>query len=365
MDKAKIAAFGERLKIGGVQMSRMVSEKVKDLLQAPTPESKIVEEATSETMEEPNWGLNMRIFTMINNEEYSGQEIVKAIKKRLSHKSVLTQRFSLELLEACTMNCEKVFSEVASERVLDEMVKLIDNPQTDHNNRNRAMELIRAWGESEDLAYLPVFNQTYMSLMNRGVPLRVEDTSLFPGQQTLESYIDEQPMSAPETYPVPPMGAQSADQFDFAFGDLSPEEKKEVLEVTRNSLDLLSSMQSSESEFKPVKDDLTMSILGKLKESQPALQKIIQSTTDDEGMLFEALNLNDQLQQIIAKYEEPETTDTTRTEEPLLEASVTQATTESKPDNTKTETTSSGDPPKLDAVESTSDSKTRDDAKLN
>lgn len=60
------------------------------------------------------------------------------------------------------MNCEKVFSEVASEKLLDEMVKMIENPQADHSNKTKAMNLIKAWGESEELAYLPVFHQTYM-----------------------------------------------------------------------------------------------------------------------------------------------------------------------------------------------------------
>lgn len=162
MDKLKLAQLGERLKTGGAQMGRIVSGKVKEILQTPTPESKIVDEATLETLEEPNWGMNLRIFALINSGEFSGTEIVKAIKKKISGKSVVSQRLSLDLLEACTMNCEKVFSEVASEKVLDEMVKMIDNPMTDHSNRERAMQLIRAWGESEDLAYLPVFHQTYM-----------------------------------------------------------------------------------------------------------------------------------------------------------------------------------------------------------
>ncbi|KAK3193539.1 hypothetical protein Dsin_024849 [Dipteronia sinensis] len=46
----------------------------------------------------------------------------------------------------------------------------------------------------------------------------------------------------------------------------------------------------------------------KCKESQPVIQRIIESTADDEGMLFEALNLNDELQQVISKYEELEIT---------------------------------------------------------
>lgn len=162
MDKIKLAQLGERIKTGGAQMGRIVSGKMKEILQAPTPESKMVDEATLETLEEPNWSLNLRICALINSEEFRGSEIVRTIKKKISGKSVVSQRLSLDLLEACTMNCEKVFSEVASEKVLEEMVKMIENPETDQENRNRALQLIRAWGESEDVAYLPVFRQTYM-----------------------------------------------------------------------------------------------------------------------------------------------------------------------------------------------------------
>lgn len=51
---------------------------------------------------------------------------------------------------------------MASEKVLDQRVKMLENPQTHLGNRKRGLDLIRAWGQSEDLAYLPVFHQTYM-----------------------------------------------------------------------------------------------------------------------------------------------------------------------------------------------------------
>lgn len=163
MDKLNLAQLGERLKNQGAQMGRMVTGKVKEILQTPTPESKLVDEATSETLEEmgPNWGLNLRICKLINAEEISGTEIVRAIKKKISsgtgsnnNGAVVSQRLSLDLLETCAMNCEKVFSEVASEKVLDEMVKMIENPQTHLGNRKRGLDLIRAWGFG--------FHQTYM-----------------------------------------------------------------------------------------------------------------------------------------------------------------------------------------------------------
>ncbi|KAE8730622.1 hypothetical protein F3Y22_tig00002919pilonHSYRG00270 [Hibiscus syriacus] len=306
MDKMKLAQWGEKLKTGGAQMSRMVSGKMKEILQGPTPESKMVDEATLETLEEPNWGMNMRVCSMINSEQFDGAEIVRAVKKKISGKNAVSQRLSLDLLEACTVNCEKVASEVASEKVLEEMVKMIENPQTHPGNRNRALQLIRAWGQSEDLAYLPVFHQTYMSLKERSTPLPVDaDDGNAPLYQTLESYMGE-PFPPPENYPVNNTGLQGND-FAYNYGSLSVEQKKELFEVTRNSLEVLSSIFSTGTEPKPPKDELTESMLEKCKQSQLAIQMIIESTTDDDGILFEALNLNDELQQVISKFEGLET----------------------------------------------------------
>lgn len=44
----------------------------------------------------------------------------------------------------------------------------------------------------------------------------------------------------------------------------------------------------------------------KCKQSLPVVQRVAETTTDDEVMLFEALHLNEELQQIISKYEEME-----------------------------------------------------------
>lgn len=136
---------------------------MKEILQTPTPESKIVDEATAESLLEPNWGLNLRICAMIGRGEYDCAEIVRAIKKKLViGKNSAAQGLSLELLETCTSNCEKVLSAVASEKLLEDIVKLIDDPRMEQEIRVRAMQLIRAWGETEDLDYLPVFRQTYI-----------------------------------------------------------------------------------------------------------------------------------------------------------------------------------------------------------
>ncbi|KAL4592216.1 hypothetical protein LXL04_005203 [Taraxacum kok-saghyz] len=68
-------------------------------------------------MEEPNWGLNLRICAMINSEEFNGTEIVKAIKKKIgSGKSAISQRLSLDLLETFKMGTYSVVMVVCAHR---------------------------------------------------------------------------------------------------------------------------------------------------------------------------------------------------------------------------------------------------------
>ncbi|XP_071738162.1 TOM1-like protein 2 [Rutidosis leptorrhynchoides] len=311
LDKFKLASssFGERLMTNSVQMSRIVSTKMKEMLQSPSPESKIVDEATLQTLEEPNWGLNLRICAMINNDQFNGTEIVKAIKKKIgvnNNKNIVGQRLSLDLLETCCSNCDKVFSEVASEKVLDDMVEMINDVRTDDRNRMKAVRLIRAWGESDELMYLPVFRQTHLNLKAKGIPNTRHTGNSSPMHQTTESMVYEQPMTTSDRYPLPDLDLLGIedDASTYTYVRQSVEQKKELLLVGRNSVDLLSSIIDSGMDPIPINDELTVSILDKCKESLPVVQRIAETTTDDDVLLFEALNLHDELEQIISRCEE-------------------------------------------------------------
>lgn len=72
-----------------------------------------------------------------------------------------------------------------------------------------------------------------------------------PEQYTLESYIgNEQMTSPPGQYPIPNANDPTT---HYSFGSLSLEDNKEFLVVTRNSLDLLSSILDSGAEPELVK----------------------------------------------------------------------------------------------------------------
>ncbi|KAJ4721048.1 TOM1-like protein 2 [Melia azedarach] len=299
----KVSAFGERLKIGGAEVSRKMSEsmsqmsfKMKELFQGPNPAEKLVEDATSEALDEPDWAMNLDLCDMINTEKISSVDLIRGIKKRIMLKSPRVQYLALVLLETVVKNCEKAFSEVAAERVLDEMVKLIDDPQTVVNNRNKALMLIEAWGEStSELRYLPVYEETYKSLRSRGIR--------FPGRDN-ESLAPI--FTPPRSVSAPEVDASLAQhiQHDIPVESFTEEQTKEAFDVARNSIELLTTVLSSSPEQDVLKDDLTTTLAQQCRQSQYSVQRIIETAGDNEALLFEALNVNDEIQKVLSRYEE-------------------------------------------------------------
>ncbi|KGN61050.1 TOM1-like protein 1 [Cucumis sativus] len=299
----KVNALGERLKISGTEMSRKMSAgvssmsfKMKELFQGPNQGDKLAEDATAETLEEPDWALNLEICDMVNSEKINSIDLIRGIKKRIMLKNPRIQYLAMVLLETCVKNCEKSFSEVAAERVLDEMVKLIDDPQTVVNNRNKALMLIEAWGEStSELRYLPVYEETYKSLKSRGIR--------FPGRDN-ESLA---PIFTPaRTVPVSETEAIYAEDFqhDIPVQTFTAEETKEAFDVARNCIELLSTVLSSSPPQDNSEDDLTSTLVLQCRQSQLTIQRIIETAGDNEALLFEALNVNDEVQKVLTKYQE-------------------------------------------------------------
>ncbi|KAK1392092.1 putative target of Myb protein 1 [Heracleum sosnowskyi] len=298
----KVNAFGERLMMGGSEVGQKISEgmssvsfKMREFFQGSSQLEKIVEEATADTLDEPDWSTNLELCDMINHERINSIELIRAIKKRIMLKVPRVQYLSLVLLETVAKNCEKAFSEIAAERVLDEMVKMIDDPQTVVNNRNKALILIEAWGEySDELRYLPVYEETYKSLRSRGIRFPGRD-----GESLAPIFTPPRSTTAPE--PTASLAQQM--HIEVPVISFSPEQTKEVFDVARNSIELLMTVLSSSPEQDALQGDLTITLVQQCHQSQNTVQRIVESAGDDEALLFEALSINDEIQNVISKFE--------------------------------------------------------------
>jgi hypothetical protein len=240
---------------------------------------------------------------MINQEKINSVDLIRGIKKRITMKQPpRIQYLALVLLETCVKNCEKAFSEVAAERVLDEMVKLIDDPQTVVNNRNKALILIEAWGEStSELRYLPVFEETYKSLKSRGIRFPGRDNESLapiftPPRSSLIPEVDTTVTGVAQHVNVQ-YNAPRVESFTV-------EETKEAFDVARNSIELLSTVLSSSPHQEALHDDLAITLVQQCRRSQTTAQRIIETCGENEAVLFEALNVNDELVKTLSKYEE-------------------------------------------------------------
>lgn len=300
----KVTALRQRLKLSGAEVGRKVSTsvssmgvKMREFLQGPNEADQIVENATSDNYDSPDWSANLEICDRINSGLISGVEILRAVKKRIVMKQQpRVQYLVLVLLEACVKNCQRGFADVAAEGVLDEMVRVIDDPETAVSVRNKVLVLIEAWGESGELSYLPVYEVTYMSLKSRGIQFPGRDDESLAPVFTPSHTVPEETFYTDASYPTsheaPPIYSFTAEQ------------TKEEFSVAHNTIELLSTVLSSSPQTDVLEDDLTSTLVAQCHQSQHTIQKIIELSGSNDEFLLEALNLNEELQKILSKYDE-------------------------------------------------------------
>eukprot|EP00850_Spirogloea_muscicola_P017357 SM000148S01034 [mRNA] locus=s148:337038:338835:+ [translate_table: standard] len=336
--RTKLGALGERVRASSSALASRVGlgvSRARDYLQGPTAADKLVEAATAADLPGPDWQRSLELCDGVNGGAIAPADAVRAIKRRLASASGggggggggdggQTQLLALTLLETALKNCERLFAEVAAERVLDDMVRLADDPATLPAARDKALRMIEAWGEAaDDLRYLPVFEQTYkvpplprrshrrsrrclrrrqlaltrpaaspagQSMRSRGVrfPGR-DDESLAPIFTPPQTH----PIAAPAPPAVPGDGAAPA---------AAAESSEETLAVARNSVELLSTVLTSAPKQEALKDELTLTLVAQCRQSQRSVQSVVDRAGDNESLMFEALSVHDDLDRVLKQH---------------------------------------------------------------
>ncbi|KAK3135293.1 hypothetical protein QOZ80_5BG0417170 [Eleusine coracana subsp. coracana] len=261
---------------------------------ARLPAASRVDKATSHLLQGPDWAINLEICDTLNADRWQTKDVVKAVKKRLQNKDSKVQFFTLTLLETMMKNCgEHVHFEVVEQHVLQEMVKLVQK-RHDMQVRDKALLLLDSWQEAfgGPGGKYPQYYWSYIELKRSGV--------MFP----------RRPVDAPPIF-TPPVTSQTYGSPRYPTGSLNERMTSDVqtlslegLSNIRDATELLCDMVNAlnPTDRMAVKDEIITDLVSQCRSNQQKLMQFVSSTGDEE-LLKQGLEINDRLQSILAKHD--------------------------------------------------------------
>ncbi|KAG7569636.1 VHS domain [Arabidopsis thaliana x Arabidopsis arenosa] len=309
-----------------------------------------VDKATSDLLLGPDWTTNMEICDSVNSLHWQAKDVVKAVKKRLQHKSPRVQLLALTLLETLVKNCgDYLHHQVAEKNLLGEMVKIVKK-KADMQVRDKILVMLDSWQQAfgGPEGKYPQYYWAYDELRRSGVefPRRSPDASPIitppvshpPLRQPQGGYgvppggygvpqagygvhqagygvpqagygIPQAGYGVPQAgYGIPQVGygmpSGSSRRLDEAMATEVEGLSLSSLESMRDVLDLLSDMLQAvdPSDRAAVKDEVIVDLVERCRSNQKKLMQMLTSTGDDE-LLGRGLDLNDSLQILLAKHD--------------------------------------------------------------
>ncbi|KAK1265180.1 hypothetical protein QJS04_geneDACA017073 [Acorus gramineus] len=260
-----------------------------------------VEKATSDLLIGPDWTLNLEICDSINSDHWQAKDVVKAVKKRLQHKSPRVQFMALILLETMIKNCgDYVHFQVADRNILQEMVKIVKK-KTDMQVRDKILVLLDSWQEAfgGPGGKYPQYYWAYEDLRRSGVE--------FPRRSPDAAPIFTPPVAHPMIRHAPPgygMPSDSSIRLDEAMasemGNLSLSDLDSMGGIVELLSDMLKAVDPNDREG--VKDEVIVDLATQCRSNQKKLMRLL-STTGDENLLEQGLSLNDNIQSLLARHD--------------------------------------------------------------
>ncbi|KAI4356114.1 hypothetical protein L6164_000161 [Bauhinia variegata] len=254
-----------------------------------------VEKATSDLLLGPDWTMNIEICDSINSHHWQAKDVVKAVKKRLQHKSSKVQLLTLTLLETMVKNCgDFVHFQIAERKILEEMIKIV-RKKADMQVRDKILGLLDSWqgafgGPSGK------HSQYYWAceeLRRSGV--------VFPKRSPDAAPIFTPPPTHPTGYG---MASNSSKRLDETMATEVESLSMSSLDSMRHVMELLGDMLQAvnPSDQEAVKDEVIIDLVERCRTNQKKLMQML-TTTGDEELLGRGLELNDSIQSLLARHD--------------------------------------------------------------
>ncbi|XP_050205723.1 TOM1-like protein 6 isoform X2 [Mercurialis annua] len=260
-----------------------------------------VEKATSDLLIGPDWTMNIDICDSLNSNHWLAKDVVKAVKKRLQHKNSKVQLLALTLLETMVKNCgDFVHFQIAEKNILGEMVRIVKK-KADMHVRDKILVLLDSWQEAfgGPGGKHPQYYWAYEDLRRSGVQ--------FPQRSS-----DSAPIFTPPVAHSPMRHAQagfgmpsnSSRRLDETMATEVEGLSLSNLDSMRNVMELLGDMLQAVNpdDREAVKDEIIVDLVNGCRSNQKKLMQML-TTTGDEELLGQGLDLNDSLQILLARHD--------------------------------------------------------------
>ncbi|KAI9116109.1 hypothetical protein K1719_013039 [Acacia pycnantha] len=260
-----------------------------------------VEKATSDLLMGPDWTMNIEICDSVNSNRWQPKDVVKAVKKRLQHKSSKVQLLSLTLLETMVKNCgDYIHFQIAERNILDEMIKIV-RKKTDMQVRDKVLVLLDSWQEAfgGPGGKNPHYYWAYEELKRSGVVFPKRSPDAAPIFTPPPTHLALRHMQA--GYGMP---SNSSKRLDETMATEIETLSLSSLDSMRHVMELLSDMllAVNPNDRAAVKDEVIIDLVDRCRTNQKKLMQML-TTTGDEELLGRGLELNDSIQSLLAKHD--------------------------------------------------------------
>ncbi|XP_059462571.1 TOM1-like protein 6 [Corylus avellana] len=260
-----------------------------------------VDKATSDLLMSPDWTMNIDICDSVNSHHWQAKDVVKAVKKRLQHKNPRVQLLSLTLLETMVKNCgDYVHFQIAEKKILEEMIKIVKK-KANMQVREKILALLDSWQEAfgGPGGKYPQYYMAYEELRRSGVE--------FPKRSVDASPIFTPPVTHPTLNLAQPgygMPSNSSRRLDETMATEIESLSLSSMDSMRNIMELLSDMLQAvnPSDRAAIRDEVIVDLVNRCRSNQKKLMQML-TTTGDEELLGQGLELNDSLQSLLAKHD--------------------------------------------------------------
>ncbi|XP_061979127.1 TOM1-like protein 5 isoform X2 [Populus nigra] len=264
--------------------------------------AELVNSATNDKLAEVDWTKNIEICELVAHDERQARDVVKAIKKRLGSKNANTQLYAVMLLEMLMNNIgEQVHRQVIDTGILPILVKIVKK-KTELPIRERVFLLLDATQTSLGGASgkFPQYYTAYYDLVSAGVqfPQRPHDR--------LSSERPSNNQTAQENKKITLNGELAASRHEMVAqpAPVEPQVVPEssIIQKASNALEVLKEVLDAVDSQNGAKNEFTLDLVEQCSFQKQRVMHLVM-TSRDEKLVSRAIELNEQLQKVLARHD--------------------------------------------------------------